>query len=458
MVFSHYFASAIKKYWYVLPTLLSLALHLLFWNYPQQAVFDEVYFPTFAQAYFTGAYYFDIHPPLGKLLLSAAAWVFGYHGGGSFSAIGVDPGISWWQLCGFRILPMIAGVLIPLVVTRYTRSLGASQRASLLAGTLVALESGLLVQTRFAFLDGFLLLFGFASLWIYQVYRRFESRLESGTRRVPDSRLLVLSYFFGVLAFDIKWTGLTFLGLIAVQEIVTHWRQPVRLLLSAIQGFAIAALVYITPFIIHFALLPNPGPGDAFMLQDFREHGIQRNIIDLNQEMLAANNRITDTHSYGSAWYSWPFMLRPVFYWSNGDDAHIQRIYYFGNPVVYVLVVFALVYLLVHVRAAWMRQEEKRTFLFLLLAFSVNLFPFLFIHRVMFLYHYLPALLFGIVAVSFAFDSISDVWSEKKTHSVWSGLIVATALVFAFFFPIIYGLPSLNPPALQWRQWLPTWK
>ncbi|MFN7088533.1 MAG: phospholipid carrier-dependent glycosyltransferase [Candidatus Paceibacteria bacterium] len=55
-----------------MPAVLSLGLitrFLFIWN-PPEVVFDEVHFGKFLYAYFTGEYYFDIHPPLGKLILA----------------------------------------------------------------------------------------------------------------------------------------------------------------------------------------------------------------------------------------------------------------------------------------------------------------------------------------------------------------------------------------------------
>jgi len=43
-----------------------------FWTleYPKSVMFDEAHFTKFVSCYFTGEYFFDIHPPLAKLLMA----------------------------------------------------------------------------------------------------------------------------------------------------------------------------------------------------------------------------------------------------------------------------------------------------------------------------------------------------------------------------------------------------
>ena len=47
---------------------LSIFLHFLNLSYPDKVVFDEQWYASSAASYFQQSYYFDTHPPLGKLL------------------------------------------------------------------------------------------------------------------------------------------------------------------------------------------------------------------------------------------------------------------------------------------------------------------------------------------------------------------------------------------------------
>jgi hypothetical protein len=62
---------------------ISCILHL---NLPSYR-FDEVHFGKFASKYIKTQYFVDVHPPLAKLLITLAAFVFGYDGQFDFKDI-----------------------------------------------------------------------------------------------------------------------------------------------------------------------------------------------------------------------------------------------------------------------------------------------------------------------------------------------------------------------------------
>ena len=72
--------------WIIIIILIaSIAVHFTFFGYPSETVFDEVHFGKFVSGYYTGEYYFDIHPPLGKLMIAGFAKLFDLPSGGWMS-------------------------------------------------------------------------------------------------------------------------------------------------------------------------------------------------------------------------------------------------------------------------------------------------------------------------------------------------------------------------------------
>ncbi|KAJ2046751.1 Dolichyl-phosphate-mannose--protein mannosyltransferase 1, partial [Coemansia sp. S155-1] len=57
---------------------------------PNQVVFDEVHFGKFAGKYINGTYFYDLHPPLAKMMFAAAGKLAGYDGVFDFKSIGLD--------------------------------------------------------------------------------------------------------------------------------------------------------------------------------------------------------------------------------------------------------------------------------------------------------------------------------------------------------------------------------
>jgi len=450
-----------RKYLLII-LLLSIATHFAFFGHPNETVFDEVHFGKFVSGYYTGEYYFDIHPPLGKLMIAGFAKIVDFRPEYNFTEIGKEfPDKKYLAL---RFLPALAGTLLPVVIFLLALQIGISRIGAFAAGLLVVFDNALLTQSRLMLLDPFLLLFGFTSLLFYFRYRRQSGKKHSNILEnvgISSNSNLVLMAIFAGLAISIKWTGLSFIALpilIEGVETLKNLRTGIKPaiasfipVLKVASFFLISLAIYFSIFALHFALLPNPGSGDAFMKPNFRENNIVKNILDLNVEMYKSNQRLSASHPYSSQWYTWPIMVRPIFYWVK-DTA---RIYSFGNPIIWWTSATAVLVLIIRGLTSLLRLNlntlNTNIASFLLAGYTINMLPFIGVKRVMFLYHYLTALIFAILVLVYLIDK------SKDRRKIFTGLLIASAVAFLYFSPLTYGLP-LSEKAYNTRVWFASWR
>src|SRR5438067_107907 len=128
----------------------SVALHFAFLHYPPEVVFDEVYFGNYASAYFTHQYYFDLHPPLGKLLIASAAKLSGFTPGFDFGHIGEN--FNQTRFLSLRFLPALFGSFFPLLIYLILLQIGLTKKGAFLGAFLTVFDNGLLAQSKFILL------------------------------------------------------------------------------------------------------------------------------------------------------------------------------------------------------------------------------------------------------------------------------------------------------------------
>ncbi len=444
-----------------------------FWNIwqPNAIVFDEVYFKEFAGNYLSGTYYFDVHPPLGKLLLAVWGWVAHIP---IQTLLGGDPATV------LRLLPALAGVLIIPVFYILLRQLKASRKVATLGASLLLLDNALLVESRFILMDSMLLLFSLCAVVLY-----LAARKRSGPARFG---LLAATGVLAGMSTGVKWTGLTAIALIGLAWIweaaTKHRRDWLSMLREVAVLTLVPLLVYASIFAIHFALLPRSGSGDGFMsdrfrstLQDSGSHNPQANMsfvskfVELNVAMAHAQTSLNSaTHPYGSAWWSWPGMKRPVYYWQGPktDESKQGNIYLLGNPVVWWGILLGLIAIVaVYARRPRVFKGWHLVLGFLAAGYLLNFLPFIGIHRVMFLYHYFLAFIFSLafvviglgIAAGWMHENPNRPWSfnSRKSAAIYFGILVLAIAGFLYFLPLSYGIP-LSPESLDQRQWLDSWR
>jgi dolichyl-phosphate-mannose-protein mannosyltransferase len=128
-----------------------------FWRLftPNAVVWDEIHFEKHAGHYLAGTFYFDVHPPLGKLLYAAEARVFG---------IPASTLLQGLPAPSLRVLPALLGTLIVPLVYVLLRQLGAARRVATLGAFVILCENALLVDARVALLEPYVISFGLLAI------------------------------------------------------------------------------------------------------------------------------------------------------------------------------------------------------------------------------------------------------------------------------------------------------
>lgn len=438
---------------------IAIATRMFGLSSPRSTVFDEVYFKQDPAYYFTHHYYFDVHPPLGKLLIAGWAKLIRAN-----PATMTAPGTS-----DLRVFIAIVGVTIVPLTYGIVRRLSNSRLSAGLAGLMVALDTALIVDSRFVVMDSLLVASGLAA-----VYAALRFRTQPSWMWTIVTGLLVGA------AVSIKWTGLA-PGIVALLILVLAARQhhfSLKRIIGKIGVILVLALtVYVSSFAIHFALLNRSGPGDAFMSVRFQSTlrgdayynpnvhmSFIAKFLELNHEMYTANRTLTATDTYSSKWYTWPLMKRPVYYWegpvlSNGKQGNI---YFIGNPVSWWLGSMSVVLTSVLLLVPQYRKKLGKitpTLGILLFAYLINFLPFIGIGRVMFLYHYLFAYIFSVMLLACLVGSVlpEDINHHSPRPWVVGALVLPVVICFAYFAPLAYGWP-LSPQAQADRIWFSSWR
>ncbi len=449
-----------------------LALVTRFWGLfsPRAVVWDEVHYERFAGAYFTGNYYVDVHPPLGKLFFAGAAKLLGISGD---VLANVQPAPL------LRVLPALAGALIIPLIYLLLREIGSGRRTATFGALLLLADNAMLVESRLILPDIILLFFGMLTVLAYAY-----ARTSAGRTRLM---WIAISAAAGGTALSIKWTGLSALaliGLVWVIEGVRDHRGKLRALVAEGALFvAIPAVIYFASFAVHFALLPHgrrlsdpimsaetraimKSAGIAPLADTAPPPSFAKSLIDLNKQMEAINAQWAYTeHPAASKWYTWPIAKHSIGYWDEDeDDAGTQRwVILFANPIVWWGVMFASIGIVVALIRRAAALEPKRAVLAALgIGYLGNFVPFAFIHRPMFLYHYLFALVYSVLFTAVGLGALAG-WDgdDRKfwrfpnamSRSVFSGVAAAATILFLYLIPISYGW-SLSADALLHRRWI----
>ncbi|KAK4889354.1 Dolichyl-phosphate-mannose--protein mannosyltransferase 4 [Elasticomyces elasticus] len=261
-----------------------LAFVTRFWgiSHPNQVVFDEVHFGKFASYYLQRTYFFDVHPPFGKLLFAFAGWLVGYDGSFLFENIGDSYITNKVPYVAYRSMPALMGSLTVTTVFWIMWESGYSLPACIVAASIVLFDNAHIGQTRLILLDATLVLF--MALSVLSYIRFYKLRHEPFTRKWWKWLLLTGINMSSVIST--KYVGAFTFFSIGVPVAIDLWdlldikrkQGPLSLpdfgkhLAARVIGLIVVPfLMYLFWFQVHFAILSRSGPGDDFMTPEFQE-------------------------------------------------------------------------------------------------------------------------------------------------------------------------------------------
>lgn len=394
--------------------LMAAAQALFTWRLtiPHRLVFDEVHYVPAARTLLALAGHTNIeHPLLGKTLIGLGILLFG------------DGPAGWRALSTLAGTATVGGVFWILWLT--TRRL----RPAIL-GTLLALFNfTLLVQARIAMLDGFMAAFVVlavaAMLW--------AMRGPHATARWTLGAVLL------GLAAGTKWTAIPYVGYAALAIAILRHRDPARWPgLSVVRAWLILGLVggvtYLATFAPAFFYSDNPLSIAALL-------PFQLDIYHQQTQVLSA-------HTYQSDWWSWPLMLRPIWYFYDVADGAQRGILMVGNPVV---MWGGLVAVAACLWGAVRRRDVRLGAVAALWLGSYLIWAVIPKSLGFFYYYYLPSLWLPIVIAVAA-----DHWRGALRDGD-DMLLIGAAALFLWFYPILSAAPLAH--ADSFRRWtlLPDW-
>ena len=486
-----------------------IALCLRFWGLSQfnTLVFDEVYFAKFAQDYLSGNELFDGHPPVGKYAIALGMWIS--------DRIPIDPSFPSNDLTGilrstfsYRWFNAFTGSFIPLVVAAIAYRLYPRRSYALLAAGLMTLDGLFLVESRYGLINIYLVLFGL--LAHYFALLGLRSRHSSKTAIA----FILSGISFGLCA-AVKWNGLGFwlgwMAMVCVARLRQKLQHNVERQLSNLWWDSIPKLsiwkigmywiilpytIYAIAWIPHLQLNPD---------YNFWEN--QQQLLNYHQSVGGGS----DTHPYCSSWFGWPLLIRPIAYYYHATNNRqlIFDVHAFGNPLLWwsasfaIAILFAIVCLSkelpisqqfsllcgrfrspqpplekgaveVPLSKACSELAEagdlggsfglhlttvpsalSSLILYLTINYAANWLPWSLVSRCTFLYHYMSALIFSILALAFILDRwLASANIYCKIVAISSVTIFAIA--FIFWLPIYLGLP-LTLQEFHWRMWFNHW-
>jgi len=414
-------------------------------SYKTGTYFDEIYHARTAFEHIMRiSPYETTHPPLGKVIMAIGILVFG-----------MNP-------FGWRIAGTLFGVAMLPFMYAFGKKIFKGRFYAFCSALLMMLDFMHFVQTRIATIDVYCVFF--IILMYYYLYDYYIKK-----SYVLGYKKSLLPLFLSGLAFGLgsasKWIGLYAGAGLALIFFITKFlecrdyvkiiknkdekkpawvRRFVPLHINRTFMWCILFFIVIPAIVYLLSYIPY------LMVQG---HNLQ-SVIDNQIYMYKYHSKdvLDATHGFGSKWWSWPLMLRPMWFYGGGDlpEGMASSIVCMGNPAIWwvgTLAVFAAIVISI--------VKKDKSMLPVFIAAACQYIPWIFIKRVVFIYHFFSTVPFLILSIVYVIKFLLEKF-PKTRYFIYGYLIIAVVL-FIMFYPVLSGL-LINRKYVDYiLRWLPTW-
>jgi len=353
---------------------------------------------------------------------------------------------------GWRYASALFGALSLVGVYLWALALFRDNRPALWATAATFVDQALYVQARIAMLDIFALAFSLLGM----------AAFTATWMRAPPLRVRNLFLIAGVcfgLSAACKWSGLVPLALsiaiVAVVKLFQNWRmsfaKPVAGdwfrpdLWRDMSGWDWVLCLVLAPSLAYYLAFATMGYSTLVPL----------NFIAAQTHIWGENSTLSGTHPYMSGWPEWPFALRGVWYFFEGEHwdtsaASAQAVLYLGNPLVLLGGLVAAI----ACALSWISDRRFEAFI-ILAAYAAFWLCWAILPRTLtFAFYYLPASTVLSLALAYLF------YRTRLERWPWTRrlfLFAATAM-FLYFLPISNAAVRVSEPGFNASMWLKSWR
>ncbi|NWX02850.1 POMT2 transferase, partial [Caloenas nicobarica] len=251
---------------------------------------DETHFGKMGSYYINRTFFFDVHPPLGKMLIGLAGYLSGYNGTFPFQ----KPGDRYEQhnymgMRGVRLYRLISSWLGLLCFSVQMLELSKSLPAALLTAFILIFDTGCITLSQYILLDPILMFFLMGAVLSMVKCNSCADRPFSASWWF----WLSLTGMNLAGAMGVKFVGLFVVLFVGLNTISDLWDLLGDLSLSLVMfGKHLLARVlclillplalYVTMFAVHFTVLNKSGPGDGFFSSAFQSQLIGNNLHNIS--------------------------------------------------------------------------------------------------------------------------------------------------------------------------------